>query len=126
MSCLAIIERAYRGTIEEQYAHILWLSYALHKMNVNMGVLLRGNAILYGLQEQSQPQLTIGRILVKSLPHYESSLKELIKDGVNVYVYSDDCKRLQINSGQLIPGIIEADLHKVTQLCEEYDFVWYW
>lgn len=123
---LAIIERAYRGTLEEQYAHILWLTHALRKMRGDIGLLLRGNTVLYALRHQPHMRLSIGTIVIETLPHYETALQDLIADDVRIYVYADDCQRLGITSEQLLPQVQIITLAQFARLCDAYDYIWYW
>lgn len=123
---LAIIERAYRGPIEEQYAHILWLTHALRKMHGEIGLLLRGNAVLYAVQHQPRLQLTIGEVVIPFLPHYATAITALLADQVRVYVYADDCERLSITPEHLIPDVALVNLSELAQLCDTYDAIWYW
>lgn len=123
---LAIIERAYRGTLEEQYAHILWLTHALHKMHGDIGLLLRGNTVLYAMQHQPVQHLTIGNIRVETLPHYASALAALIADDVRIYAYAPDCERLEIASQQLLPEVQRVTLSELAHLCSTHDDIWYW
>jgi hypothetical protein len=123
---LAIIERAYRGTLEEQYAHILWLTHALRKMHGDIGLLLRGSTVLYARQHQPVQHLTIGGIRVETLPHYESALAALITDDVRIYAYAADCERLGITSEQLLPEVQRVTLPELAHLCSTHDDIWYW
>jgi hypothetical protein len=123
---LTIVERAYRGTLEEQYGHILWLTHALRKMQGEVTVLLRGDAVLYARRSQPRTTLTIGGLLVEHLPHYETALGELVGDGVAIYVFADDRVRLRLGPGDLMGGVEEIDSAGLAALCDRHGSIWYW
>lgn len=122
---LGVIERAYRGTVEEQYGHILWICFSLHRMGGPIGVLLRGNAVLYARQDQQQLSMSVGGIPV-SLPNYEVSVKGLLAEGAPVYALSSDLDRLQIAPDELCTGVMPIDAAGLPDLFSTYDVIWYW
>jgi len=126
MRSLAIVERAFRGAIEEQYAHVLWLLHCLRKVPEEIDLMLRVPATLYACRNQLRNQIQIGRIALKTLPYYELAIESLLADGVKIYVVKDDCKNLQIETARLIRGVRTLDLHQLPQIFEEYDRIWYW
>jgi sulfur relay (sulfurtransferase) DsrF/TusC family protein len=123
--CLAVIERAYRGTLEEQYSHILWICLSLKKMGGQIGVLLRGNAVLYARRDQQQLSLTISDLPV-ALPDYETSVTGLIDAGTLVYVISANLDQLGLTPDDLCPGVEPIDAADLAQLCSTFDVIWYW
>lgn len=123
---LAIIEKAYRGTVERQYNHVLYTLHALRTMRGEFGILLKGNAVFFALQGQTRHTLTIGEISLTGLPHYESAITALINDGVEIFVSSEDRKKLNMDPSRLILGVNEIDQETITQLFESYDYVWFW
>ncbi|RAM48969.1 MAG: hypothetical protein C6Y22_24955 [Hapalosiphonaceae cyanobacterium JJU2] len=126
MRSLAIVERAYRGAIEEQYAHVLWVVHCLRRVPEEIDLMLRTPATLYACQNQPHTQLQIGRITLDTLPRYESTIENLLSDGVKVYVVKDDCNRLQIKVSQLMQGVCALEHEQLPQIFEEYDHIWYW
>jgi intracellular sulfur oxidation DsrE/DsrF family protein len=123
---LAIAERAYRGTVEEQYANILWLSHVLRRLRGEIDVLLLGNAVRYALQDQPRTQLVIGSRLIDTLPHYETEVRTLLDAGVSVYVSAADCDRCGIDRDRLIPAVVAVNPPDVARLFAEHARVWHW
>lgn len=123
---LAIVERAYRGAIEEQYANVLWLSHVLRRLRGDIDVLLRGNAVRYALRDQPHTQLTIGGRAVDTLPHYETEIRNLLQAGVLIYVSGADCDRFRVDRARLIPDVVELDPPAVARLFAGHAHVWHW
>lgn len=123
---LAIVERAFRGAIEEQYGHIVWLSRVIRKMGGQTSLLLRGNAVLFAAANVQPLELRVGDVVVKDLPHYETTLGKMAVEGVPLYAFRPDCDRLGISRDRLIPEIKLIDEKDLSRLCAEHDCVWYW
>ncbi len=125
-SILAIVERAYHGTIEEQDDTILWFSAAVKNAGANLAVLLRGNAVSYALQGQDASGLTIGGVPLKVPPTIDKDVKELIGKGVPVYAVDEDLKRRGIAKADLVPGVKVIPQKETIGLWERYDSIWHW
>ena len=123
---LAIVERAYRAPIEEQYGHILWLSRVLRKMKGEHDILLKGQAVLYARQEQINIELEIGGVHLNNLSNYKSAIESFLKEGGNVFVFQNDLIRYGIQEAPMIDGICAADEADLVTFFEEYECVWYW
>jgi predicted peroxiredoxin len=123
---LAVVERAYRGTLEEQCAHILMANLAFTRLGAPTDLLLRGNAVLYAVKDQARPHLDIGAVHVDTLPHFGSSVKTLLDEGVNVYACDAGCERLRLDRDRLIDGVRPVDLEHVARLFAAHDAVWFW
>jgi hypothetical protein len=123
---LAIVERAFRGAVEEQYGHILAATLGFCKMGAPTDLLLRGNAVLYALRLGAHPRLQIGSEAVDTLPDYESALRRLIDGGAAAYVLADDCRRLRLEADRLVPGVREVARGDLASLVAAHDVVWYW
>jgi hypothetical protein len=123
---LAIVERAYRGAVEEQYAHIIAATIAFGRIGCATDLLLRGNAVLYAIRGQPEVRLTIGATRVEHLPRYDSAIGALLQQGASVHVYETDCQRLGIDPERLISGVAVADLGAVARLIDSHDAVWHW
>lgn len=125
-SSLAIVERAYRGSLEEQYGHIVWLSRVMKAMDADHALLLKGDAAMYARKDQPRMTLTIGDLPVSDLSHYESATRQLLAQGVNVYIWQPDVQRLGLSPEQLVEGVQLLDPTGMPALIHRHDCVWYW
>lgn len=123
---LAIVERAWRGTIEEQYAHILWLSHMIRRLRGEIDVLLRGNAVRYAVAGQPRTELRIGNAVLDGLPHFESEIAAMVSAGIFVYVSAQDCACLGIELPSLIPAVTAVDEAGICRLFDEHVHIWHW
>ena len=69
-SSLAILERAYRGSLEEQYGHIVWLSRVMKGMGADHALLLKGDTVMFARRDQPRTSLCIGDTVVNDVSHY--------------------------------------------------------
>lgn len=123
---LIIVEHAYRGTVEGQYSHVLWICRSHQRMGGHLGVLLKGNTILYARSSQTDTALTLGEHALTHLNDYGASLAALLTEGATVYVFAPDATRLQMDPTDLVPAIRWVHLADVPDLFAQYDSVWYW
>src|SRR5438445_324373 len=124
--CLAVVERAFRGAIEEQYGHIVWLTRSLRRMRCEADLMLRGNTVLYGLRDQPLQALEIGGVRIDHLPHYESALRALLDDRATVFAERAAIRRLGLDEQRLMDGITLYDAEDFAAIIWRYDRVWYW
>ncbi|WP_211441720.1 hypothetical protein [Collimonas humicola] len=125
-SSLAIVERAFRGSLEEQYGHIVWLSRVMRRMGANTGLLLKGDAVMFGRCRQERVALSLGDLRIDDISHYETTLQHLLQDGVPVYAWQADCERLQLMPENLMKQIRLVQDDDMPGLIQQYDCVWYW
>lgn len=123
---LAIVERAFRGSLEEQYGHILWVATSLRKMKTEIDVILKGNAVLYAVKLQPRRHLDIGRLQIDQLPDYVQSITDMMASGMTLYVMQPDCYRLGIAIEELIPGVQSINTEEFVACLECYDLPWFW
>lgn len=121
---LAIIERSHRGTVEQQYAHVLWLAHGLHRQSP-MIVLLRGGAALYSLKPQWDAPLEIGGVPWGDYPDYRSALERLRADGAQVLVEATSLKHLGLGDAPLLPEIAAVGDDEIVRVAAESDRIWY-
>lgn len=126
MKALNIIETAYRATIEEQDDTTVWITHAMKNAGADLGVLLRGNAVNYGVRGQDASGLALGGIRQTQPPHLEDDIEQLVEKGVAVYYVEDDLTTRGIAAGDLVPGLRAVAYGKLPALFEQYDRVWHW
>ena len=102
---LNIVESAYRATIEEQDDTIVWTSTALKGAGADVDVLLRGNAVNYGVKGQDASGLEFGGKKQTQPPQLEDDLRRLMDKGAKVYVTVDDVAERGLERTDLIGGL---------------------
>lgn len=125
-SSLTIIERAYRGSLEEQYGHIVWLSRLMKGMGADTSLLLKGDTAMFARRDQPRLTLTIGDTVVRDLSHHESGIEQLCQQGVPVYIWQPDAQRLHLPPEQWVDGVRPVGLADLPVLIHQHDCVWYW
>lgn len=121
---LAVLERAYRGAAEEQYAHVLWMLLSLHRLGAGVALLLRGNAALYAQRGQRWPALEVAGVAVPA-PGYEASVVELLGNGGRVYVVGADLDALGLREADLCTGTRIVDEAEAARLIPAFASTWY-
>lgn len=121
---LAVIERAYRGSVEQQYAHVLWLVRSLQGQ-FDMSAFLRGTAALYALRNERSPTLALAGRPVLAALDYEATLRELLAGGVDVYVSAPSLRRLGAMGRTLIDGVRPVEDSELASLCAAHDRFWF-
>jgi sulfur relay (sulfurtransferase) DsrF/TusC family protein len=126
LKVLNIVESAYRATIEEQDDTILWTSTALKGAGANVDVLLRGNAVNYGVKGQDASGLQFGAKKQTHPPQIEDDLQRLMDTGAKVYVVTDDAAERGLERTDLIGGLEPLSRSRIAKLCADYDQIWHW
>ena len=126
MKVLNIVETAYRATLEEQDDTIVWLSHALVGAGADLALLLRGNAVNYGVRDQDASGLTFGAVRQTQPPVLAEDVSKLIDKGTAVYVVEEDLAERGIESPELIPGLKGISRRSVAALLAGFDQVWHW
>ena len=123
---LNIIESAYRATLEEQDDTIVWLTHAMKGAGADLTVLLRGNAVNYGVAGQNAAGLAFGRAKQTQPPHLDDDLTALMSKGVAVYAVSEDIEERGIRAEELIAGLKTVSRSGLADLLDGFDQVWHW
>lgn len=122
-SSLAIVERGFRGTLEEQYGNIVWLSECMKAMRANHNLLLRGGAVACAFVSQEQQCLTLAGVRHTTLGHFPNALRSLIARGAHVWVHQSDLAAF-VDPPALVEGVeVTSD---VIALITAHDKCWYW
>jgi len=87
---LAIVEQAYRGAVETQFADALYCAFLFHSHLGGLDLLLRGAAVTYALPAAPASALRIGRHNVTTLNDPRTGLAVLIDAGVRIWVEERD------------------------------------
>lgn len=125
-SSLSIVERAYRGSLEEQYGHIVWLTRIMKGMGAPTALMLKGDAVMFAKHTQPRVDVKIGDLELCSLSHYESGIRDLQSSDVPVFVWRKDVERLQLNEASLVPHVQIIGDTEFLSLAARYDCIWYW
>jgi len=125
-SSLAIVEQAYRGSLEEQYGHIVWLSRVMRQMGAVHAILLKADAVLFARRGQPRLALPVGDITVGGLSHHESGVIALVDAGVPVFAWRPDVNRLRLSPADLLEGVVPVDDTDMPGLIRRFSNVWYW
>lgn len=123
---LSIVERAYHGTIEEQDDTILWLSHMIKNAGGDISVLLRGNAVNYGVMGQDASGLTFGAVSLSVPPTLDTDVINLIDAGVPTYVVREDIEDRGIRAEDLAQGLKLVGQNELVDLFDSHDAIWHW
>ena len=126
MKALNIIETAYRATLEEQDDTIVWLTHAMKGAGGDLDVLLRGNAVNYGVKDQDASGLTFGTASQTQPPRIAQDVASLIAKGVTVYVVAEDVVDRGLEPASLLQGLEAIPRARIPQLFGRYDHIWHW
>jgi sulfur relay (sulfurtransferase) DsrF/TusC family protein len=126
MKALNIIEAAYRGTLEEQDDTIVWITHALKGAGADLNVLLRGNAVNYGVKDQQVDGLKFGDREQKHGPDIAGDVAGLIGKGIEVYIVGDDLEERGIAQTDLIDGLKSISRAELPGLLDAHDLICHW
>ncbi|MEU1779105.1 hypothetical protein ABZ545_06375 [Streptomyces abikoensis] len=123
---LLIVERAHRGSVESQFADTLYFVQALHRQSGGVDLVLRGAAAGYAVETDYEPALHIGGRTLRTLPDPRRSVRELLAEGVGVWVEEPDLSALGAGASErLIPGVRRTGEHEPASLWSFYERVWF-
>ncbi|UCF46950.1 MAG: DsrE family protein [Myxococcales bacterium] len=126
LKVLNIVESAYRATLEEQDDTILWTTTAMRGAGADVDVLLRGNAVNYGVRGQDASGLQFGERKQTHPPRLDNDVKRLIDKGAKVYVLTDDAADRGLEPTDLVDGLEPISRSNIGKLCADYDQIWHW
>jgi sulfur relay (sulfurtransferase) DsrF/TusC family protein len=105
---------------------MLFVVRSIGKMKGKYILLLKGNAVLSIIKNQKQQELKIGTKVIKHLPNYEKTLKDMLKDNIHIYASERDCKRYHIANDKVIEGIKLISVEDIPRLFELTDLICFW
>lgn len=123
---LSIVERAYHGTIEEQDDTILWISHMVKDAGADISILLRGNAVNYGVMGQDASGLTFGSVPLDVPPTLDTDVVNLIAAGVPTYAVREDLEDRGIAPEELAKGLNLIGRKELADLFDSHDSIWHW
>ena len=123
---LSVVERAYHGTIEEQDDTILWLSHMIKNAGTDISVLLRGNAVNYGVMGQDASGLAFGEVQMDVPPTLDTDVLNLIAADVPTYVVSEDLDDRGIQRNEIADGLKVISRSDLADLFDSHDSIWHW
>ncbi|MEU9795532.1 hypothetical protein AB0E27_34010 [Streptomyces sparsogenes] len=123
---LVMIERAYRGAVERQFADVLPLVVELHRQSGGTDLALRGLAASYALDTDYEPALRIGRRTLDTLTDPRATLRETLAAGVAVLVEEPDLAALgRTAADRLLPGVRVVEGGGLAARWPSYEQVWF-
>ena len=123
---LNIVETAYRATLEEQDDTVIWITHAMQGAGGDFSVVLRGNAVNYGVKGQDASGLSFGARKQTQPPRLAEDVAKLVDKGVDVFVVSDDAAERGIERSDLISGLKHVSRDELPRLFASHDQVWHW
>lgn len=103
---LAIVERAYRGSVETQFSDALYCAFLFHRHLGGLDVLLRGPAVSYAARAGRAPELRLGRTTFNSVTDPRKGLDVLLESGVGVWAEEPDLLAHGLaGEDSLLPGV---------------------
>lgn len=123
---LNIVNSAYRATLEEQDDPVLWIVAAMRGAGAGADVLLRGNAVNYGVKGQDAAGLKLGDWSQTHPPDLPRDLKKLVDGGAAVFFVQEDAAARGIEPADLIEGLSPIDRAGLATLIDTYPAVWNW
>ena len=123
---LQVIEGAYRCTVEEQDDPIIWITLAMKGAGADLAVLLRGNAVNYGVKGHDATGLSFGGRAQTQPAKIDEDVAKLIATGLDVYVVEDDVAARGIERNELVEGLKPVSRAGLPKLLAGYDQIWHW
>lgn len=124
---LGIVETAFRGIIEEQYAHILWLGLICRGMKLPLDVVLCREAARYALQPiDAATHLSFSGLGTIRLPDYAATIGDFLASQGRIYVVQRDIQAELDAGGSLLPGLTPIDAETMADLMARAAQTWFW
>ncbi|MGW1144179.1 hypothetical protein ACWD6I_03750 [Streptomyces sp. NPDC002454] len=125
---LVMIDRAYRGSVETQFADVLYFIRELNRQVGGLHLALRGDAVTYGLAAPDHaPSIRLGSRELDTLPDPRRSMRTLLEEGTEVWVEQADLARAAgpDAAARLLPGVRLAGPGELARSWSSYTRVWF-
>ena len=123
---LHVVDSAYRATLEEQDDTIVWLCHALRGAGAELDLLLQGNAVVYGVQDQEVEPLRFGSRTQRCAPELAGDLAKLGARGSTCFYVEEDLAERGIEPGEVLDGLVPIPRAKLATLFSRYDQIHRW
>ncbi|WP_062209439.1 hypothetical protein [Streptomyces sp. NBRC 109706] len=121
---LAIVDRAYRGAVEKQYADSLYLALELHRQLGGMDILLRGQAVSYAARHAEVPTLRVGERELTSLTDPRRDVERLLEAGLRVLADETALHTWGLDGPDaLLPGVERTTARRTAERWADYRMV---
>ncbi|MFC0602044.1 hypothetical protein [Streptomyces palmae] len=123
---LVLIERAYPGSVERQYADGIYCVRDFNRQTGGIHLALRGLAASYAVRAEPVPAVRVGKRTLDTLPDPRASLGHLIAEGGTVWVEEPDLAALGASAAaRLLPGVHRLPAGGLAALLPAYRQVWF-
>src|SRR6476620_4942799 len=113
--------------MEEQDDTILWVLAAMQGAGAEHTVVLRGNAVNYGVAGQGALGLTVGEWKQTQAPRMDKDVIDLMeKRKIPVYLIQEDLAARGIEPHEVVAGVKLLGSKMLPKLMAEYQIVWHW
>jgi hypothetical protein len=123
---LAVVETAYRATLEEQDDPVIWLLHALVGSGAPVGLVLQGSAVNYAVEGRDAAGLSFGARAQTEPPRLGESIASLAGKGVPVLYVSEDAAERGILATELLDSVRPVKRGDLPRVFAEYDQIWNW
>ncbi|KUJ66253.1 hypothetical protein ACZ90_39170 [Streptomyces albus subsp. albus] len=121
-----MIERAYRGSVETQFADVLYFVRELNRQTGGIHMALRGLAAGYAVRTDYTPAVRLGKRTLDTLPDPRAAVAEMIAEGTTVWVEEPDLAALGASAAdRLLPGVHRLPAGGLASRWPAYRQVWF-
>lgn len=126
-SPLIIVERAYRGSVETQFADVLYFVRELNRQSHGLNLALRGLAAGYAVEAPAYaPVVHLGGKALDTLPDPRASVRAMLEDGATVWVEEPDLTALGASArARLLDGVRLCAPGELTRRWADFPRVWF-
>jgi hypothetical protein len=122
---LLVIDHAYRGSVEVQFSHLLYLAQGLHGQLRGTDVALYGTAVTLAVEAPPPPSLPLGTATVERLPDPGPALRSLLAAGASVFVEHSGLDALGLARERLVEGVLCRTEAQLARQWPDYEEVWF-